>query len=574
MRSFGIGMRWWLTLAFALIAAVTAVAVAEVFSRESESAFRSRAAELAIGTSVRAAADVTAALQEGNVKSALDRIAAERGLSLYVFTSSGDLITSTRSGGIPLDAVPRREEAVETALDGFRFTASIDDGGKTVVALRLPTIEGALLAYAERPDLAEGLVLARGTIVEAALWAVLVGALVGLLIASLITARTRRIAAAAATIEQGSFETPLRPRFHDELGALALTIDRMRVRLRESFAQLKSERNRLRRLLGRLQDGVVTVDRSLQVEFANSAARRLLGARLSEGDPLPDPWQSLSLERFASGLFEPDAVVAEARVSPQADRTYALVGIPAGRRSDSALLVLTDVSARERRERAEREFVTNAAHELRTPLAAVIGAVEMLEAGAKDEPEERDRFLGHIARESARLGRLAHALLMLASAQTRQEPPRLTPVSLGLLLEEISGGLLPSEGVEVAVECPAGLEALTERVLAGQVIANLAANAAKHTDSGRITLAAFPLDERSVAIEVRDTGRGMLPEEQERVFDRFYRGGSRDADGFGLGLAIVRDAVRALGGTVSIASEAGVGTTARVVFPAGEELAA
>jgi signal transduction histidine kinase len=128
--------------------------------------------------------------------------------------------------------------------------------------------------------------------------------------------------------------------------------------------------------------------------------------------------------------------------------------------------------------------------------------------------------------------------------------------------------------VEVAVECPASLEALTERVLAGQVIANLAANAAKHTDSGRITLAAFPLDERSVAIEVRDTGRGMLPEEQERVFDRFYRGGSRDGDGFGLGLAIVRDAVRALGGTVSIASEAGVGTTARVVFPAGEELAA
>jgi signal transduction histidine kinase/HAMP domain-containing protein len=574
MRTFGIGMRWWLTLAFALIAAVTAVAVSEVFSRQSEAAFRSRAAELAIGASVRAAADVTEALEAGNVKSVLNQIAAERGLSLYVFTSTGDLITSTRSGGIPLSAVPRREEAVGRALDGHRFTASVDDGSKTVVALRLPAIEGALLSYAERPDLAEGLVLARGTIVEAALWAVLVGALVGLLIASLITARTRRIAAAAATIEQGSFDTPLRPRFRDELGALAETIDRMRARLRESFAQLKSERDRLGRLLGRLQDGVVTVDRSLQVEFANSAARRLLGARLSEGDPLPDPWQSLSLQHFASGLFEPDAAVAEARVSPRADRTYAVVGIPAGRRSDTALLVFTDVSARERRERAEREFVTNAAHELRTPLAAIIGAVEILEAGAKDEPEERDLFLGHIARESARLGRLAHALLMLASAQTRQEPPRLTPIPLHPLLEEIAGGLLPSAGVEVAVECPAGLEALTERVLAGQVVANLAANAAKHTDSGRITLAAFPLDERSVAIEVRDTGRGMHPEEQERVFDRFYRGGSRDAAGFGLGLAIVRDAVRALGGTVSIASEVGVGTTARVVFPAGEELAA
>jgi signal transduction histidine kinase/HAMP domain-containing protein len=574
MRSFGIGMRWWLTLAFALIAAVTAVAVSEVFSRQSEEAFRSRAAELAIGASVRAAADVSEAVEAGNVKSALAGIASERGLSLYVFTSTGDLITSTRSGGIPLAAVPRQEEAVGRALDGHRFAASVDDGSKTVVALRLPSIDGALLAYAERPDLAEGLVIARGTIVEAALWAVLVGALVGLLVATLIARRTGRIAAAAAAIEQGSFDTQLRPRFRDELGALAETIDRMRGRLRESFAQLRAERDRLGRLLGRLQDGVVTVDRSLRVEFANSAARRVLGARLSEGDPLPDPWESLSLQLFVSGLFEPDAVVSEARVSPEAGRTYAVVGIPAGRRGETALLVLTDVSARERRERAEREFVTNAAHELRTPLAAIIGAVEMLEAGAKDEPEERDRFLHHIARESARLGRLAHALLMLASAQTRQEPPRLTPVALRPLLDEIAHGLLPSPGVEVAVECPADLKALTERVLAGQVVANLAANAAKHTESGSITLAAFPLDERSVVIEVRDSGRGMRPEEQERVFDRFYRGGSRDAAGFGLGLAIVRDAVRALGGTVSIASEPGVGTTARVVFPAGEELAA
>jgi signal transduction histidine kinase len=574
MRRFGIGMRWWLTLAFALIAAVTAVAVAEVFSQRSENAFRSRATELAIGASVRAATAMTTAIDDGEVDRRAPQIAAERGLSLYLFDSDGDVLSSAGSGGVGLTAVPGWEEAVERALLGHRFAASVDKGRKTVVALPVRSIDGALLTYAERPDLAEGFVIARRTIVEAALWAVLVGALVGLLIASLIAARTRRIAAAAAVIEQGSFDTPLHPRFNDELGALAATVDRMRGRLRESFAQLRSERDRLGRLLGRLQDGVVTVDRELKVEFANAAARRLLGARLTKGDVLPDPWPSLSLERFAQTLFEPDAVIAEARVSPQADRTFAIVGIPAPRRGETAVLVLTDVSARERRERAEREFVTNAAHELRTPLAAITGAVEMLEAGAKDEPEERDRFLGHISRESARLARLAHALLTLASAQTRQEPPRLSPVELRPVLDEVAEGLVPTDGVEIAVECSDGLSALTERVLAGQVVANLAANAVKHTERGRITLAAFPLDDGSVAVEVRDTGRGMEPEEQERVFDRFYRGGARDAAGFGLGLAIVRDAVRALGGTVSLHSEPGVGTTARVVFPAGEELAA
>lgn len=574
MPRYGIGMRWWLTLAFALIAAVTALVVAEVFSQRSEEAFRSRATELAIGTSVRAASEVMEALNTGNVNNRAAQISSQRGLSVFVFGADRQLMTAADSGGIPLTEVPDWQEAVDAAYDGRRFVSSAEDGTTTVVALRLPSIEGVLLTYAERPDLSEGLVIARGTIVGAAIWAVVVGALVGLLVAALIAARTRRIAHAAAAIEQGSFATRLRPRFKDELGELAATIDRMRARLRESFAQLKSERDRLGRLLGRLQDGVITVDKDLRIEFANTAARRLLGVRLVEGDQLPEPWQTLSLRRFAGGLFEPETTVAEARVSPQPDRTYALVGIPSGRPTEAAILVLTDISARERRERAEREFVTNAAHELRTPLAAITGAVEMLEAGAKDEPEERDRFLGNISRESARLGRLVHALLTLASAQTRQEPPRLSPVELRPLLDEVAESIRPSPDVTIEIDCPPGLMALTERVLAGQVIGNLAANAAKHTDHGVITLAAFPVDVRSVAVEVRDTGRGMPPEEQERVFDRFYRGGSRDAAGFGLGLAIVRDAMRAVGGTVSLHSEPGVGTTARVVFPAGEELAA
>lgn len=560
-------MRWWLTLAFALIAAITAIAVAEVFSQRSEDAFRSRAEELAIGKSVRAASEIGPLLEREGADLAVARIANQRGLALFAFDGDGEPLTSTQSRGLSLSVVPEQEQALAEALAGRRYVATFDDGRTTLVALPLPSNGGALLAYAARPDLAVGLGIARQKIVEAALWAVLVGAAAGLLVAALITARLRRIAAAAAMIERGSFGTTLRPRFPDELGALAATIDRMRERLRDSFARLESERDRLRRLLERLQDGVVTVDSELRVEFANAAARRFLGASLAEGDALPEPWADFSLRRQMASTFAAAARPWEARVAVDEDHSYAIVGIPAGGEGENAVLVVTDVSERERREEAEREFVTNAAHELRTPLAAIAGAVELLEGGAKDVPEERDRFMGHIARESARLGRLARALLVLADAQTRREPVQLAPVELRPLLEEVADTSRPRDGVEVVIECADGLAALTERDLAGQVVANLTMNALKHTELGRITLAGVRLPGGSVAVEVRDTGSGMRPEEQERIFDRFYRTGARDADGFGLGLAIVREVVRALGGAVSVRSESGAGTTVRVVLP-------
>jgi signal transduction histidine kinase len=235
--------------------------------------------------------------------------------------------------------------------------------------------------------------------------------------------------------------------------------------------------------------------------------------------------------------------------------------------------VLTDVTEQERRERAEREFVANAAHELRTPLTTITGAVEMLDAGAKDVPEERDRFLDHIRAEALRLGRLTRALLVLARAQTREEAPRLSVVELRPLLEEVLGGLQPPAGVELELDCPPGLVALTERDLAGQVVSNLAANAIKHTASGSVRVAARALG-RSVRLEVRDTGQGMPSAVRERVFDRFYRAGGRDEDGFGLGLAIVREAVRALGGVVDVETAPGAGTTVRVTLPAAEAQAA
>jgi signal transduction histidine kinase/HAMP domain-containing protein len=562
---YGIGIRWWLAGAFALIAAVTALAVGRVLSERSEDAFRDRAQSLAAGNAFEAAIAIRRRIGPGNVRSAaeieqfqreVEKVAQQRRLALFVFDAEGNLLTASRSRGVELNSIDGRGEALRSALAGNRFVSTNQ------------AVRATLIAYASHPDLGAGVEILHTEIVRAAAWAILIGGLAGVIVAALIATRLRRIASAAAAIEQGRFETALRPRFRDEVGELAATLDQMRIKLQESFDRLQSDRDRFERLLERLQDGVVTVDASLRVDYANRAARRLLGTpQLRSGEALPEPWPDFSLRELASSLFVLRAEATESEVAVSDDTSLVVVGLPASRSTDPAVIVITDVSERERRERAEREFVANAAHELRTPLTTITGAVEALRSGADEIESERERFLAHIEREADRLTRLVRALLVLARAQTGEEPIRLQPVELAPLLEDVRGEMTPREGVRVEVSCPPALSALADPELIGQALTNVAANAARHTTEGRIRLSATSAN-GSVAIEVSDTGAGIPAVDRERVFDRFYRGQSRESDGFGLGLAIVREAVGAIGGTVSVGSSPGEGTTVRIELPA------
>jgi two-component system phosphate regulon sensor histidine kinase PhoR len=227
------------------------------------------------------------------------------------------------------------------------------------------------------------------------------------------------------------------------------------------------------------------------------------------------------------------------------------------------MIVLDDLTEEERRELAQREFVQNAAHELRTPLTTIIGAVEVLQAGAKNDELQRDRFLDHIAREAERLARLARALLTLARSRAGVEPPRADVVALSELLHDIADDIRPADGVAVEVEAGEALDAVANPDLLEQAIRNLADNAAKHTPAGKIVLRAYAVGQ-TVRVEVEDTGTGMSAEAQSHVFDRFYRGRDRDAEGFGLGLAIVREAVKSIDGRVELESAPGQGTLVRI----------
>ncbi len=558
-----VGMRWWLGLAFAGVAALTAVAVVALLNRDSEHSFRRYGMEFAVGNSV-AAAD---ALRSDSSRAAVARQAIEisrsRRVAVFVFGSDGRLISGPRSLGQSWADVPNGAEALSAALSGSRYTQGRRDGSAFTVGLPIHRGAGtALVAYSLRPELRHRLGVIHTEYIESALIAFGVGAALGLLIATLTARRLGRMARTASEIGAGNFSVEVEPTFPDEVGSLALSIEQMRSQLSELFRSLESDRDRLERLLDRLNEGVLLVDRDLNVEYANDRARELLHIENVPGEPTatPSSIRGLAVDLFAADLPEQLRVVTD-------DRTLVVAGIPPGPRGDSAIVVVFDESQRERNERVQREFATNAAHELRTPLASIVTAVEMLRTGAKDDPAARDEFLDVIARESDRLTRLTRALLVLARAELRDEQPRLARVEVAPLLEQVAASLRARDGVGISVECAATLAVSTDSDLLEQALSSVAANAVQNTDAGSVSLRGAR-DNGSVVIEITDTGRGIAAARQGRIFERFYRAGG-DADGFGLGLSIAHESVLALGGEITLDSNTAAGTTVRIVLPAG-----
>jgi signal transduction histidine kinase len=234
-------------------------------------------------------------------------------------------------------------------------------------------------------------------------------------------------------------------------------------------------------------------------------------------------------------------------------------------------------------ERGRRELILAASHELRTPIASIQGHLDslLLPAGERPPPQEWEPYVQVAAGEVRRLGRLVDELLMLARADANQLTVEMRAVEVWPLLESVTTALGPLARRErqITVVCrptPPDLRAAADPNRLTQVLTNLVRNAVTHTQQGgAVAVQATDLGPDHLEITVSDTGVGIAPEDLPRVFERFYRSDgsrTRDSGGFGLGLAIAKDLVEAMGGTIGVTSEVGLGTTFRVTLrrpPAG-----
>jgi signal transduction histidine kinase len=558
------GVRLYLAFAFAGVALITAGLAYLLVSETGQEAADEQLDEIARGSAVSLAADVGARGEKG-AQTVLEPSANEA-ISAWVFDTDGRLVTNRTSQGVSLAEVDRHKRAVREAQNGGTYVEPLP-GGETVVGVsvvRDGIFDGVLLVRAKRPpELQEAIDAVRGDRITALGAAVLVAVAISFLIASAITSRIKRLADSAAKISQGQLDQPLEGTGgRDEITELGQSLETMRAALRQTFEALRSERDRLSAIFDALSDAVMVVGPDGGVRFANPAARPLIYADGKVAATLI-PW----LRRASrGGSAEHDGL----RIG---ERVYALQAreIPA---EGAVLAVVRDRTDELRREIAEKEFVSNAAHELRNPIAGISGAVEVLRSGAKDDPEAREHFLRRLAEDTERISRLTESLLTLARIESVGEGGT-EVLDVGIAAEEAAQAVTPTDGIEFAIELDPDLAAQGDRVLLRQVLIGLLTNAFKNTTPpGAVTLRARRRGEADILIEVSDTGAGIPADEIDRIFERFYRGaGSLEQEGFGLGLSIAKRMVDVMGGEIGVDSEPGQGSDFWVRLPAAKPAA-
>ncbi len=548
------GVRLYLAVAFAAVALITAGLAYLLVSDTGQQAADEDLTQLAVGRTVGLADEI------GNrpPRAAAATLAgiAEQGYSAWVFDDQGALTTANTSRGVELLEVPGGRRGVRAALIGSRYIDELP-GGVTIAAVpifRDGAIDGAILGRSVRsPEIQQAIDALRGDRLTALAVAVIVAVFVSFLIASAITSRVKRLAESAARISEGELDEPLEGAGgRDEITDLGRALETMRGALRQTFSALREERDRLSAIFEALSDAVMVVSPDGEVRFSNASARDLIDDDGKAIGPLT-PWLRRAARR---PVIENDALLV-------GDRVYSLNArqLPA---EGAVLAVVRDRTEELRREVAEREFVSNAAHELRNPIAGISGAIEVLRAGAKDDPEAREHFLSRLSDDSERISRLTESLLTLARMEAVGEGGA-EALDVGLVVEESTEAVAAPEGIEVDVDVSGDVAARGDRVLLRQVLIGLLTNAFKNTPApGRVTIRARGgrRGEDAVRVEVIDTGSGIAASEIDRIFERFYRGsGSLEQEGFGLGLSIAKRMVDVMGGEIGVESVEGEGST-------------
>ena len=343
------------------------------------------------------------------------------------------------------------------------------------------------------------------------------------------------------------------------------------------FTSTDTSRSILQGILNGSRESILVVDLSMRITAANAAAHE---AFARHPDALPE-------KRLAEVIRDPglhDGFQQTLNRGRPTDIRIELTGIEK-RTYDvhiapieleglgQAIAVFYDMTQIERLERVRQEFLSNISHELRTPLTSILAYVETLEDGAIDDPDNNRRFLGVIRRNAERMNGLIADISELSQIETGNVPVDIKDVALIRTVEDIFAALTSkaaARGVVLRSEVIAGALVRADPIRLEQMLTNLIDNAIKfNRENGTVTVS-FSETSAKRMISVSDTGEGIVPENLQRIFERFYRidrGRTRNVGGTGLGLAIVKHLARLHGGDVLVASTLGRGTTFSIELP-------
>ncbi|MDR0703717.1 MAG: HAMP domain-containing protein [Planctomycetaceae bacterium] len=399
----------------------------------------------------------------------------------------------------------------------------------------------------------------------------------------------RLISSSAQKIAEGNFEPITELSTSRELVQLVDAINRMRNTVASQLETISRQQERLQTILCHLPDAVFALNSSDQVVYYNESAKAMF-----ELPPPANPVPIQHLLRYASVLDfyfqeqkkEP-AIVTPERIDLKfrdKKRSLELEKINISGENDSneiaILLIINDLTAMMETNRMKTNFVANTSHELRTPLTTIRAALDNIADGVCDAPEMFRAVFEILDRHVSRLEALTDDLLSLHNAEQESSPARLETTTINeqkQWIEELFHPKTVEKNMELIIEPNAPEQDMLTRPFLidtkrlGLVLQNLVDNAVKFTpENGKVHLIFSFEEERTLVVQCKDTGCGIASEEQSRIFERFYRIKPRNGirvSGTGLGLAIVKHAVERLGGTITLVSQPGQGSTFTVQIP-------
>lgn len=365
-------------------------------------------------------------------------------------------------------------------------------------------------------------------------------------------------------------EHPLENDTYEELAPLLRRMEHQRRQIDRQMDELRRRSEEFEQITGSMNEGLVLLDEAGVILSINPAARRLLDAAENcVGQDLLTVDRDVALSDALRQAAEQGHSEFRGQRNGR-EYQFDVTRIQSEGRMAGTVLLVFDVTERAFAERNRREFTANVSHELKTPLQGIIGSAELLENGLVKQ-EDVPRFIGHIRSEAQRLVTLIGDIIRLSQLDEGDEMPRET-VDLLTLSQEAADDLKTAAAEKhIAIAVEGGSETIGGvRRLLYEVIYNLCDNAIKYNVEGGSVKVSVGERDGKAFVSVADTGIGIAPEHQSRIFERFYRvdkSHSKASGGTGLGLSIVKHAVQYHHGTVELHSEGGKGTTICILLP-------
>lgn len=526
--------------------------------------------------------------RRGGLQTQVRKVAALTDVRVTVVAADGVVLADSDAPAEKMQNHSNREEFLEAEQRG------LGDAIRRSATLGIPFLYFALPVKNEREDVVAYVRVAEQvqTIKQSTqasmrrMWLLafgvaLLAAPITYVVAGRIVRPLAELTAVAKEVADGKYRQSISVGGRDEVGDLARAFSRMAKELTRRMAQLEDQNQRMSTVLSGMEEGVLAVDSDRRILVANEACARLLGIEYEDfvGRPFLEVARNADIDAAINETLSSGETASKeiSFTSPQR-RVVGLFATALPMEPErGAVVVLHDVTELRRLENLRRDFVANVSHELKTPLASIQAYSETLKLGAIDDPENNLRFVQRILDQATLLNQLITDLLQLARVETGKEAFQFESIDLGACVRDQVNDveqLARQKDIHLQMDGEDGVTAWADRRGVETIITNLLGNAIKYTPAAGQVTVRWRSTGDSAILEIADTGIGIAPEDQQRVFERFFRvdkARSRAMGGTGLGLSIVKHLCQAFGGAVQLQSQLQQGSTFRVILPASDK---